>query len=70
MRSASRFSRLAGVLELLVEDAYDVRIPMMVSAYFTEMADVIARIGEVSSAQTTVAIDLGDLLRKRLGAYG
>lgn len=53
-------SLLVDTIKALDEDAYDQRIPMMVEAYFREMAVVVRNIRSVSHAETTVAIDLGD----------
>ncbi len=51
---------LVDTIEALEEDAYDMRIPMMVEAYFREMAVVLQNFKKVSHSDTVVAIDLGD----------
>ena len=51
---------LIDTIEALEEDAYDQRIPMMVEAYFREMAIVLQNFKAVSHKDTMVAIDLGD----------
>ena len=51
---------LIETIEALEEDAYDQRIPMMVEAYFREMAIVVSNLKDVSHQDTVVAIDLGD----------
>ncbi|WP_265517924.1 hypothetical protein [Nitratireductor luteus] len=53
-------SSLIETIEALEEDAYDQRIPMMVEAYFREMAVVLQNFKAVSHKDTVVAIDLGD----------
>lgn len=53
-------SLLVDTIEALEEDAYDQRIPMMVEAYFREMAIVLQNFRKVSHSDTVVAIDLGD----------
>lgn len=53
-------SSLIGTIEALEEDAYDQRIPMMIEAYFREMAIVLHNFKAVSHKDTVVAIDLGD----------
>lgn len=51
---------LTNTIGALEEDAYDQRIPMMVEAYFREMALVIRNLTRLSHRETVVAIDLGD----------
>lgn len=51
---------LIDTIEALEEDAYDQRIPMMVEAYFREMAVVLRNFKAISHNDTMVAIDLGD----------
>lgn len=53
-------SSLIDTIEALEEGAYDQRIPMMVEAYFREMAVVLQNFKAVSHKDTVVAIDLGD----------
>lgn len=53
-------SSLIDTIEALEEDTYDQRIPMMVEAYFREMAVVLQNFKAVSHKDTVVAIDLGD----------
>lgn len=53
-------SSLIRTIRALEEDAYDQRIPMMVEAYFREMAVVLQNFKAVSHSDTVVAIDLGD----------
>lgn len=53
-------SSLIDTIKALEEDAYDQRIPMMVEAYFREMAVVLQNFKAVSHKDTVVAIDLGD----------
>lgn len=53
-------SSLMDTIRALEEDAYDQRIPMMVEAYFREMAVVLQNFKAVSHKDTVVAIDLGD----------
>ncbi|MHC2415871.1 DNA modification methylase [Bradyrhizobium diazoefficiens] len=52
--------RLESVLEQFAGNTYDQRIPMMVKAYFAEMATVLKNFREVVSDSGTIAIDLGD----------
>jgi tRNA G10 N-methylase Trm11 len=51
---------LQSVLADLHKSAYDQRIPLMVQSYFREMNAVVGQLRAVSTADTTVAIDLGD----------
>jgi tRNA G10 N-methylase Trm11 len=51
---------LLDTIEALRGDAYDQRIPLMVSTYFAEMAGVASKLRRVAHGQTRVAIDLGD----------
>lgn len=53
-------SSLIDTIKALEEDAYDQRIPMMVEAYFREMAVVLQNFKAVSHKDTVIAIDLGD----------
>lgn len=52
--------RLEGVLQDLIDDAYDQRIPMMVASYFNEMAVVATCFRAISDSDTKIAMDLGD----------
>lgn len=51
---------LAKVMAAFDGQAYDVRIPLMVEGYFSEMASVISNFKHIVSPGGTVAIDLGD----------
>lgn len=53
-------STLAEVMEKFRGNSYDVRIPMMVQAYFGEMAGVIKNFYDVLKPGGVAAIDLGD----------
>jgi len=53
-------AKLRRVLEELIDDAYDLRIPMMAAAYFNEMSKVIRNFRAISGSSSRVAIDLGD----------
>lgn len=56
----ARSSTLSEVMDKFRGNSYDVRIPMMVQAYFGEMAGVVKNLYDVLRPGGIAAIDLGD----------